>query len=125
MDLDQIDDILFLLLLESREQQQRLPVQTGQPGQEYIRELLGSGHPVRILHMLRMQLATFYTLRDWLAINTDLKGSSVISNQRIRGLGKEVSIEEKLIIFIYITSKGTSIRDAAERFSRSKATISM
>ena len=80
MDLDQIDDILFLLLLESREQQQRLPVQTGQSGQEYIRELLDSSHPVRILYMLRMQLATFNTLCDWLAINTDLKGSNMISN---------------------------------------------
>jgi hypothetical protein len=123
MDFDQIDDILFLLL--AREQQQKLPVQTGQSGQEYIKELLDSGHPVRILYMLCIQLATFYALRDWLAINTDLKGGNVISNQRIRGVGKEVSIEEKLIIFIYITLKGTSIRDTIERFSRSKATISM
>jgi hypothetical protein len=122
MDLDQIDDIL--LLLAAREQQQKRRVQTGQPGQEYIRELLDSGHPARIFHVLRMQLATFYTLRDWLAINTDLKGSNVTSNQRVRGWGKEVSIEEKLIIFIHITSKGASIRDTAERFSRSKDTIS-
>ena len=74
--------------------------------------------------MLRMQLATFYTLRDWLAMNTDLKGGNVMANQRIRGVGKEVSIEEKLMIFLYITSKGASIRDTAERFSRSKDTIS-
>jgi hypothetical protein len=123
MDLDQIDDVLFLLL-SSREQQQKRRVQTGQSGQEYIKELLDSGHPARILHMLCMQLATFYTLRDWLAINTDLKGNNIISNQRVRGWGKEVSIEEKLMIFIYITSKGASIRDTAERFSRAKDTIS-
>ncbi len=86
MDLDQIDDIL--LLLAAREQQQKRRVQTGQPGQEYIRELLDSGHPARIFHLLRMQLATFYTLRDWLAINTDLKGSNVRSNQRVRGWGE-------------------------------------
>ena len=54
MDLDQIDDILLLLLLESREQQQRLPVQTGQLGQEYIKELLDSSHLVQILYMLRI-----------------------------------------------------------------------
>ena len=86
MDLDQIDDIL--LLLAAREQQQKRRVQTGQTGQEYIQELLDSGHPVRVFHVLRMQLATFYTLCDWLAINTDLKGSPITSNQPIRGHGK-------------------------------------
>jgi hypothetical protein len=76
MDLDQIGDIL--LLLASREQQQKRRVQTGQSGPEYIKELLDSGHPARIFHVLRMQLATIYTLRDWLVINTDLKGSTVM-----------------------------------------------
>jgi hypothetical protein len=122
MDLDQVDDIIFLLLA-SREQQQKRRVQTGQPGHEYIKELLDSGHPERILHVLRMQLATFYTLCDWLAMNTDLKGSNITSNQRLRGYGNQVSIEEKLMIFIHITSKGASIRDTAERFSRAKNTI--
>jgi hypothetical protein len=122
MDLDQIDDIL--LLLAAREQQQKRRVQTGQSGQEYIQELLDSSHPVRVFHVLRMQLATFYTLRDWLVINADLKGSPITSNQRVRGDAKQVSIEEKLVIFLYITSKGASIRDAAERFSRANGTIS-
>jgi hypothetical protein len=37
MDLDQIDDIL--LLLAAREQQQKRRVQTGQLGQEYIKDV--------------------------------------------------------------------------------------
>ena len=70
-----------------------------------------------------MQLATFYTLCDWLVVNADLKGNYIALNQLIRGQGKQVSIEEKVIIFIYITSKAASIRDTAERFSRAKNTI--
>jgi len=71
-----------------------------------------------------MQLATFYSLRDWLLENTDLRGDTIIQNRRIQGLGRQVLIEEKLIIFIYIISRVASNRDASERFSRSRDTIS-
>jgi hypothetical protein len=126
MDLDQVDDIIFSLLLDSSddEPQPKRRVRTGQPGDEYLKELLDSGHPERILNVLRMQLATFNTLCDWLAINTDLKGSRIISNQRVRGIVKEVSIEEKLMIFIHITSRPASIRDTTERLSRAQDTVS-
>jgi hypothetical protein len=70
-----------------------------------------------------MQLDTFYALRDWLVANTDLAGTSIIHNQRIRGGGSEVSLEEKLVIFIYIISRGASNRDASERFSRGRYSI--
>jgi hypothetical protein len=73
---------------------------------------------------LQMQLATFYALQDWLHTNTDLKGDNIIHNQRTRGYGRQVSIEEKLAIFIYISSRGASNRDASERFSRDSRTIS-
>jgi len=63
-----------------------------------------------------MQLDTFYTLRDWLLANTDLKSNNVTYNQRIRGGEKEVLIEEKLIIFIYIISRAASNRDTCKRF---------
>jgi hypothetical protein len=91
---------------------------------EYIKELLDSAHPERVHHILRMQLATFYSLRDWLYTNTDLKGDNIVHSQRIRGHGKQVSIEEKLAIFIYISSRGASNRDTGERFSRGGRTIS-
>ena len=74
--------------------------------------------------MLRMQLDTFYALRDWLLANTDLKSDNVAYNQRIRGRGNEVLIEEKLIIFIYIVSRAALNRDTCERFSRGGKTIS-
>jgi hypothetical protein len=39
-------------------------------GSEYVNELLDSKHPDRIQQVLRMQLNTFYALRDWLLANT-------------------------------------------------------
>jgi len=71
-----------------------------------------------------MQLATFYSLRDWLLNNTDLKGDDIITQNRIRGTGRQVLIEEKLIIFLYIITRLASNRDTSERFSRSRETIS-
>jgi hypothetical protein len=121
MDLDDFDEMFLLLAYERRQQYRR--IRTGQPGQEYIKELLDSAHPERISHVLRMQLDTFYALRDWLVANTDLSGTSIIHNQRRRGSGSEVSLEEKLVIFIYIISKGASNREASERFSRGQYTI--
>jgi hypothetical protein len=87
-------------------------------------ELLDSAHPERVYQVLRMRLTTFYSLKDRLLANTDIKGDDIEQNRRIRGLGQQVSIEEKLAIFIYITSRGASNRDTSERFSRSGHTIS-
>ena len=122
MDLDDLDNILLLVAYRRLQGVHRM--RTGQSGHEYIKELLDSAHPERIHHILRMQLATFYALRDWLHANTDLKGDNIIHNQRIRGYRRQVSIEEKLAIFIYISSRGASNRDAGERFSRGGRTIS-
>ena len=66
MDFDNIDDTLFLLLANQlvQEPQEPLCIRTGQPGHEYIAQLLDSGHPRRIHKVFCMQEATFYTLRD-------------------------------------------------------------
>jgi hypothetical protein len=72
-----------------------------------------------------MRLATFYSLRDWLLEYTNLRGDNITQNRRIRELGKQVLIEQKLIIFIYIISRVASYRDTTERFSRSSNTISI
>jgi hypothetical protein len=85
---------------------------TALPGNKYVRELLNSNHPEHIQAVLHMQLNTFYTLQDWLLANTDLKDSKI------------VTIEEKLVIFLYITTRPASNRDTQERFSRSGDTIS-
>ncbi|KAK9239361.1 hypothetical protein V1525DRAFT_48672 [Lipomyces kononenkoae] len=121
MDLDEIEDLLFILAYSRHREHRR--IQTGQPGQDYIKELLDSAHPERIHQVLRMQVATFYTLRDWLVANTDLKGDNIIHNRRRRGHGMQVSIEEKLVIFIYISSRGASHRDASSRNLPSNCTL--
>ena len=121
MDIDDFDELLLLLAYERSQQGQR--IYTGQSGYDYINELLDSAHPERVYHILRMQLDTFYTLRAWLVINADLKGHSITQNQRIRGSGRQTSVEEKLAIFIYIISRGASIQDTSERFAKGKNTI--
>jgi hypothetical protein len=120
MDIDDFNEILLLLAYERRQQGQR--TYTGQLGHDYIKKLLESAYPKRVHHILRMQLDTFYALWDWSVINTDIKGHNITLNQRIRGSGRQTSVEEKLTIFIYIVLRGASIRDS-ERFSKGKNTI--
>jgi hypothetical protein len=81
----------------------------------YVNELLTTAHPQRCWDVLRMTIETFYALRDWLLANTLLK-----SSRKEAG----VSIEEKIVIFLYITTHGTSVREACERLSYSPSTIS-
>ena len=85
---------------------------TALPGNEYVDELLNSNYPNCIQAVLCMQLDTFYALQDWLLINTRLKTS------------RNVTVEEKLVIFLHITTRPASNRDTQERFSRSSNTIS-
>jgi hypothetical protein len=66
---------------------------TALPGDTYVKELLNSNHPKRIQAVLRMQLNTFYALRDWLLTNTNLKDS------------KTITVEEKLVTFLHITTQ--------------------
>jgi hypothetical protein len=82
------------------------------PGKAYIDELLNSNHPEHIHQVLHMQLDTFYALRDWLLSYTCLKGS------------KNIAVEEKLAIFLHLTTRPASNRDTQERFSHSGDTIS-
>ena len=81
-------------------------------GDKYVNELLNSNHPNHIQAVLRMQLNTFYALRDWLLANTQLKAL------------ESESVEEKLVIFLHITTRLASNRDTQERFSRSSDTMS-
>ena len=74
-------------------------------GGDYVDELLNSDHPDCIQAVLRMQLDTFCALRDWLLGNTHFKTS------------RNVTVEEKLIIFLHITIRLASNRDAQEQFS--------
>jgi hypothetical protein len=115
---------LILLELAREELQEGQSLLTGQPGHEYVKELLQSAHPQRVFQVLRMQLPTFYSLRDWLLQNISIRGDSIMGNNlRTRGRGTQLSIEEKLVIFLYIVSRGASGRDTSERFSRGRMTI--
>ena len=96
---------LLLLLLLQEPQRQRIPSNRQWSGQEVADNLLNCGSATRIHSQLQMQLNTFFQLRDWLVINTDLKSSLYIS------------IKEKLLIFIFITSIGASNRATQERFN--------
>jgi hypothetical protein len=110
-----MDWVLPLLLLATfyPHRQRRIASNRLYSGQEYVDNLLNCGNDIRIRDQLRMRLNTFYLLRDWLVNNTKLKGS------------QRVSIEEKLVTFIYIASTGASNRQAQERFNRSSSTISL
>jgi hypothetical protein len=75
MDLNEIEDIAILRLTEQLEQPRRM--RTDQSGQDYIQELLDSGHPERVYQVLRLQQATLYALRDWLRSNAELKDGQI------------------------------------------------
>jgi hypothetical protein len=122
MDIDPDDDLfndaiyhaVFATVLEGEEhiQDRKQYWYSALPGKAYVDELLNSDHPERIHQVLRMQLDTFYALRDWLLSNTYLKGS------------KNIAVEEKLAIFLHLTTRPASNRDTRERFSHSSDTIS-
>src|SRR5436305_5533840 len=87
-----IDWVLPLLLLATfnPRRQPRIASNRLYSSQEYVDNLLNCGNDVCIQDQLRMQLDTFYSLRDWLVNNTKLEGS------------QKVSIKKKLVTFIYI-----------------------
>ncbi len=105
--------LLLFLMLQQRHRYPPMPSNRGWTGQEVVDDLLNCGNPIRIHNQLRMQLDTFFHLRDWLVINTELKSS------------RNTSIEEKLLIFIYIASTGASNQAAQERFNRGARVVSL
>jgi hypothetical protein len=104
--------ILAVLACKERENQ---PYHTGLRGRDYVRELLNCGNQRRCYDVLRMSLATFQALVHWLSANTELKSSRTQAGTQI---------EEKVVIFLHIVSRGASNRDTAERFSCSGRIIS-
>jgi hypothetical protein len=103
---------VFATIQEDSQHDKKKCWYTAMPGSKYVDELLNSKHPDRIQQVLRMQLSTFYALRDWLLANTHLKSS------------KHMAVEEKLLIFLHLTTRPASNRDTQERFSHSGQTIS-
>jgi hypothetical protein len=71
----------------------------------------------RIKNMTRMELTTFKALVNWMKSNTELKDSNPAR-------WNSISAEQKMLIFLYITTQGVSHRNAAEMFNHSTDTIS-
>src|SRR5947209_8940780 len=115
---DLINEAVYWTLLTAFEEEEKLAKTLQKryglalPSKQYLNELLNSRHPDRIHRVLRMSLDSFYALRDWLVANTSLKAS------------RRVSVEEKLAIFLHLTTRPASNRDTQERFSHSGNTIS-
>jgi hypothetical protein len=104
--------ILILLVAILYDQDKRNPSNRCITGQGVVDNLLNSSNLARIHSQLRMNLETFFQLRNWLQDNTKLCDS------------RWVTIEEKLLIFISISSTGASNRDTQEKFNRGANTIS-
>ncbi|KAK9334839.1 hypothetical protein V1521DRAFT_137168 [Lipomyces starkeyi] len=83
-------------------------------GQEYVDDLLHCGNERRIYRVLRMTLPTFYALRGWCLEHTQLRSSKT----------RRLSIEEKLVMFLWTMNEGASNRVVQERFSHSGETVS-
>ena len=104
--------LLLLVLLHQRRRRRLTLLNRRWTGQEVVNDLLNYRNATRIHSQLRMQLDTFVQLRDWLVMNTKLDNA------------RYISIKEKLLIFIYITSSSALNRAAQERFNRGPASIS-
>jgi hypothetical protein len=117
---DFVDDLIIQASIEAIRTvvesfpQQSEPVRSTETmlsGHDYVQELLLWGSRTRILQVLRMELSTFWSLRDWLVAHTPLRNS-------------RIQVEEKLLIFLFIVTRPASNRDAQERFAVGPGTVS-
>jgi hypothetical protein len=111
---DSLIPIVAFFTVQAQLRVQQRPTLRNWTGQSYVDNVLQCNNPARIRTVLRMELQTFNSLRDWLLENTNLRSSRV------------VSIEEKLFIFITIASSagGLSNRRIQELYNKSARTIS-
>jgi hypothetical protein len=86
---------------------------TGQPGGDYLFELLECGNDKRIYSVLRMKKETFERLCLWLRMNTTLKDS------------RHIQVNEQVFIFLWIINFDASMWETGERFQHSTETISL
>jgi hypothetical protein len=115
---DLIDNALLSLMLQlipnapeppKTRQSRRI---SREEGKQRLTNLLESNHDGRIQAALRMSRDTFYQLRNWLTKHANLKAS------------KHISVEMKLAIFIFITTRPASQRDTIEQYGLGNRAIS-
>jgi hypothetical protein len=82
-------------------------------GKKYVNDLLNCNHESRIYRVLRMKLETFYALQDW------LKQKAGVIDSR-----KGVTVEEKLVMFLFTVNNRASTRQVQEHFGRGAPTVS-
>jgi hypothetical protein len=80
-------------------------------GPEYTAEILSASHPDRLLHVLGVSRHVFYKLLEMLIAHGGLCDS------------REVLVEEKLAIFLWLGRHNSSTRAIGERFQRTNDTI--
>jgi hypothetical protein len=110
IDLSEIIPIIALGAVEATKGA-RTSRSTGQPGGDYLRELLASSEK-RVYEVLRMKKATFCELCLWLRRNGNLKDSRFIL------------IEEQVAMFLWTINYSASTRVVAERFQHSTEPVS-
>jgi hypothetical protein len=115
---DLIDNALLAIMLKLVQEPQDVPKPrqsrkiSREEGHRRLELLLNCGHNDRIKAALRMSRDTFFGLRNWLTKNTDLKAS------------KHISVEMKLAIFLFITTRPASQRDTIEHYGVGPRVIS-
>jgi hypothetical protein len=72
-DIDLLDIVPAIALGAVEATSQRVPRNTGQAGDNYLQELLGSNNEKRIYDVLRMKRETFYDLCNWMKAHAGLK----------------------------------------------------
>ena len=92
-------------------QRPRRPLRTSEiSGRQYLLELL-NGHPDRLFYTIRMDIATFRSLCRRLIV------MEVIDHDKI------ISVEEALVMFLWIITHNQRVRTVAERYQHSVETI--
>lgn len=110
---DLLEDIIPAIIIGAvQARPENTPRNTGQPGKDYLHELLQCGSLKRIYEVLRMEKETFLKLCDWLEYNTALQSS------------RYMSIQEQVAMFLWTINYSASNRQVMERFQHSGETIS-
>jgi hypothetical protein len=106
-------DIIPAIIIEAAQasKAEKKAQRTGQPGRNYLEELLQSS-PKRIYDVLRMRKETFFELCTWLEANTELRPTW------------RTTVQEQVAMFLWIINYSASSRQVIERFQHSPETVS-
>jgi hypothetical protein len=108
----QLEDEFMLFVLPTMKENDKIPMHTSRlPGGLYVNEIL-TGHESLCKRQFRMEADIFR------ALISKLREKKLLADSR------EVSLEEKVAIFLYAVPKNASNQTLQDRFQRSPETIS-